>query len=91
VALTPPEVKINPISGFSVFGAEPFPDKEQPLVKIRLVGTITYQNVITPFSLQTSVSQRASDSTSTPTTSTTTSTTSTDGTTDSTGATSSIK
>ncbi len=60
--LTPPEVKINAISGFSVLGAEPPPaNSQQPFVIIKLVGTITFKNVVTPFSLQTSVSQRLVD------------------------------
>ena len=56
------EVKIDPnASSFSVIGAEPQPDTQQPFVTIRLVGTITYRNIDTPFSLQTSVSQRLVD------------------------------
>jgi len=63
VQLTPDEVYIDGISGFSVLGAEPPSqgNKQQPFVTIKLVGTITYKNIITPFSLQTSVSQRALD------------------------------
>ena len=65
VQLNPPEVLINSISGFSVFGAEPPsaipPDYLQPFITIRLVGKITTQNVTTPFSLQTSVSERVID------------------------------
>jgi len=60
--LTPDEVKIDSISGFSVLGAESIAtNSQQPFVSIRLVGTITFKNVITPFSLQTSVSQRLID------------------------------
>jgi len=56
------EIKIDPnASSFSVIGAEPPPDTQQPFVTIRLVGTITYRNIDTPFSLQTSVSQRLVD------------------------------
>jgi type II secretory pathway pseudopilin PulG len=69
VQLTPDEVAINSTaSGFSVLGAEPpnknpppLGDQQQPFVAIRLVGTMTYKNVVTPFSLQTSVSQRLID------------------------------
>lgn len=62
VQLTPDEISINSISGFSVLGAEPPPENlQQPFITIRLVGTITTQNVVTPFSLQTSVSQRVID------------------------------
>ena len=63
VQLNPDEVNIDPnASGFFVLGAEPPPgDTQQPFVIIRLVGTITYQSVTTPFSLQTSVSQRLID------------------------------
>ena len=60
--LTPPEIKIDPVSSFSVSGALPPPgDTRQPFVIIRLVGNITYKNIVTPFTLQTSVSQRMVD------------------------------
>ncbi len=61
--LTPDEIYIDPVaSGFSVLGAESSPgDSQQPFVTIRLVGKITFKNVTTPFSLQTSVSQRLID------------------------------
>ncbi len=64
VQLTPDEVFIDPVSGFSVLGASPVSsgDRQQPFITIRLVGTISYKNNITsPFSLQTSVSQRLID------------------------------
>jgi type II secretory pathway pseudopilin PulG len=66
VQLTPDEVSIDQANVFSVLGAEaPNPDgtgdHQQPFVTIRLVGHITYKNVITSFSLQTSVSQRQID------------------------------
>lgn len=62
VQLNPSEVNLSSISGFSVLGApEPPADSQQPLVIIRLVGTINYRGVLTPFSLQTSVSQRLVD------------------------------
>jgi|SRR3990167_2234220 len=63
VPLTPNEVSINPVSGFSVLGAESpsVGNQQQPFVSIKLVGTITYKDFITPFSLQTSVSQRKVD------------------------------
>ena len=62
VVLTSSEIEIDVDSGFSVFGAEPPPGNSmQPFVTIRLAGKITYKNVVTPFSLQTSVSQRAID------------------------------
>ncbi|MFA5791798.1 MAG: hypothetical protein WC884_02050 [Candidatus Paceibacterota bacterium] len=62
VQLTPDEVVINSISGFSVLGAESITtDSQQPFVIIRLVGTITLKGVVSPFSLQTSVSQRMID------------------------------
>jgi len=67
VQMTPDEVTIDQVYGFSVLGAEP-PNyvtppgnQQQPFVTIRLVGHITYKKVITSFSLQTSVSQRAVD------------------------------
>ncbi len=61
--LTLPEIKIDPVSGFSVFGALPLPgDTRQPIATIRLVGSITSENnIVTPFSLQSSVSERIAD------------------------------
>lgn len=61
--LTTNEVEIDSISGFDVTGAEPssMNDTQQPFVTIRLVGKITYKNIVTPFSLQTSVSERSID------------------------------
>ena len=63
IQLTPDEVTFDTnTSGFSVLGAEPPPgDNQQPFVNIKLVGSITFKNVVTPFSLQTSVSQRLID------------------------------
>ena len=65
VQMTPSEVTINTSANyyaFSVFGAEPPPaDTQQPFVNIHLVGTILYQKVSSPFSLQTSISQREID------------------------------
>ena len=62
VQLVPDEVEIDPLSYFSVSGAEPPPgDSRQPFVTIRLIGEITFKNVVTPFSLQTSISQRLID------------------------------
>jgi prepilin-type N-terminal cleavage/methylation domain-containing protein len=62
VQLTPDEVVIDTVaSNFLVSGAESG-DSLQPFVTIKLVGTITLKNnVVTPFSLQTSVSQRVLD------------------------------
>lgn len=60
--LTPDEVVIDiTASNFSVLGAEPSPDTQEPFVNIRLAGKITFKGVVTPFSLQTSVSQRLID------------------------------
>ena len=61
--LTLPEIKIDQVSGFSVSGALPPPgNTQEPFVTIRLIGSITSENnVVTPFSLQTSVSQRLAD------------------------------
>lgn len=62
IQLTPDEVVIDTISSFSVLGAEPpSANTQQPLVLIKLIGSITTRNVITPFSLQTSISQRLLD------------------------------
>ena len=62
IQLTPDEVFIDPVSSFSVLGAEGFSgNSQQPFVTLKLVGKITFKNVVTPFSLQTSVSQRLID------------------------------
>ena len=65
VQLNPEEIKLDGTSGFIVTGAESStdsnPNKQQPLVTIRLVGTITTKGVAMPFSLQTTVSQRNLD------------------------------
>lgn len=62
VQLNSSEIILKPGSGFSVLGAEVPPgNTQQPLVNIRLVGEIIYKDTITPFSLQTSVSQRLID------------------------------
>ena len=61
VQLIPNEVTIDPVSGFSVLGAESPPDIQQPFATIRLVGKIKFKDIETPFSLQTSVSQRRFD------------------------------
>ncbi len=59
--LTPDEIFIDPATSFfTVEGAENT-DTLQPMVTIRLVGTITYKNVVSPFTLETSVSQRILD------------------------------
>jgi len=61
MTLTPSEVYIDQgLSSFIVTGTKPG-DKYQPFVTIKLVGSITYKDVVTPFSLQTSVSQRLID------------------------------
>ena len=64
VQLTPNQISINTtLSGFTVIGAEPPSqnDTGQPFVTIRMIGQMQYQNVNTPFYLQTSVSQRQID------------------------------
>ena len=63
IQLTPNEVDIDQASSFSVLGAEPRTtgDRQQPFVVIKLVGKIKLRNIETPFSLQTSVSQRLID------------------------------
>jgi hypothetical protein len=57
--LNPSEINFGPFSSFSVTGAEAPPgDTLQPFATIRLVGIITsVNNIVTPFSLQTSASQ----------------------------------
>jgi prepilin-type N-terminal cleavage/methylation domain-containing protein len=60
--LNPPEVVLSSASGFTVIGAEAPPgNTQQPMTIIKLVGTITYKNVVSPFSLETAVSQRLVD------------------------------
>lgn len=63
VQLNPTEVIIDSFSGFSVLGAEPPPgDVQQPFVTIKLSGKVILKNnLVSPFSLQTSVSQRLVD------------------------------
>jgi prepilin-type N-terminal cleavage/methylation domain-containing protein len=64
VQLNPPGVVFKSFSGFSVLGAESElqnGDIQQPLVVIKLAGTITYKNTISPFNIQTTVSQRLLD------------------------------
>lgn len=64
VQMTPNEVKIDSATPFTVSGAELRPgDTLQPFVTIKLSGKIIIpgKNVESPFSLQTSVSQRAID------------------------------
>ena len=63
ILLTSEEVVVDQAYGFSVLGAESYSrgNRQQPLVTIRLVGKITFKNISTPFSLQTSVSQRFLD------------------------------
>lgn len=63
VQLTPDEIVIDPVSSFLVLGAEPPPgDSQEPFVTIKLVGKIIYKkNIVSPFSLQTSMSQRIID------------------------------
>ena len=62
VKLTPDEVVMSLDYGFSILGAESVAtDSQQPFITIKLVGSITYKNVVTPFSLQSSVSQRLID------------------------------
>ena len=59
--ILPKEVNLDPaLSGFTITGADlDNTDGQQSLVVIRVVGTVSYRDIETPFSLQTSVSQRA--------------------------------
>lgn len=67
VQMTADEIVIDDLtSSFAVLGAEsPNPagqnDNQQPFATIRLSGSITYKDVVTPFSLQTSASSRYVD------------------------------
>mgnify|MGYP003419119719 FL=1 len=63
LSLTPPEVMLDPIhSGFTVIGSDSDPDFIQPLTVIRLSGQVMYKGTVTPFSIETSVSQRLLES-----------------------------
>jgi prepilin-type N-terminal cleavage/methylation domain-containing protein len=60
--ISPEEVVIDfTRSGFTVTGAEPS-DFQQPIVTIRLAGTVTYKDQVSTFSIQTSVVLRQLDS-----------------------------
>jgi hypothetical protein len=63
IQLTSDEIIIDSVSGFSVLGAESQigGDTQQPIAIIRLIGKITYKGVVTPFSLETTISQRLLD------------------------------
>ncbi len=61
--LTPPEVLLDPLhSGFTVVGSNDDADLIQPLIVIRLSGQVLYKDKITPFSIETSISQRLLES-----------------------------
>jgi hypothetical protein len=62
-SITSPEIKIDGTSSFIISGALPPPsDVRQPFVTIKLVGKIiSSKGVETPFTIQTSVSQRLVD------------------------------
>jgi len=60
IQLNSSEISFESGSGFTVVGTT-IDDNLQPFVTIRLVGKITSKGVVTPFSLQTSVSQRLVD------------------------------
>ncbi len=60
VRLTPSPIDLSPAkSGFSVLYSEVTGDGNQPLVTLRLSGTITYQNESSTFNIQTAVTPRA--------------------------------
>ena len=63
IQMNPNEVVLKSFSGFSVLGAEAptTGDRQEPFVNLKLVGTITYKNIITPFALQSGISQRLID------------------------------
>ncbi len=57
IRITSPEIVIDRSkSGFTVIGTQTI--GVQPRVIIRLSGTVTYKNIVTPFDIQTTVSQR---------------------------------
>ncbi|MFN4181243.1 MAG: type II secretion system protein J [Candidatus Paceibacteria bacterium] len=60
--LSAPNLEIDTASGFSVIGAmSPPDDTQQPFVVVRIAGRIIGKDGSTPFSVQTSVSQRLLD------------------------------
>ncbi len=62
--LTPPEVSIDPLaSGFTVVGSAPFSENDsvQPRVIIRLAGAVTYKDLVSKFTIETTVSERLID------------------------------
>lgn len=65
IRLTPPEVRLTSDAyTFAVLGAEPQSDgdAQQPLITIRLTGEIIFRGTeVTPFAIQTSVSERELD------------------------------
>ncbi len=63
IQLTPDEVVLDSSSFFSVLGAESniSGNHQQAFTTIHLTGKITYKGVVTPFALQTSVSERLLD------------------------------
>jgi len=57
--MLPPEVHIAcSASGFNVFNTSDGAFAASPRIVIRISGTVTYKEVVTPFSLQTTASQR---------------------------------
>ncbi len=57
IRITSPEIVIDRTkSGFTVIGTQT--NGSQPRVIIRLSGTVKYKNIVTPFDIQTTVSQR---------------------------------
>ena len=60
IPLNSSEITFAAGSGFTVTGVA-VGDNLQPFVTIKLIGEINKKNIITPFSLQTSVSQRRLD------------------------------
>lgn len=63
VDITPANIIIDPFrTGFTVVGAGTPLDFTQPAVIIRLAGEIHYKTVVTPFVIETTVTERATDS-----------------------------
>lgn len=59
ISITPPEVELDANSGFFVTGSDPLEvDGVQPKAIIQLSGKIVDKNIVSPFSVQTTVSQR---------------------------------
>jgi prepilin-type N-terminal cleavage/methylation domain-containing protein len=59
VTILPPEIKIScSTSGFNIFNTQVGDFAISPRIVIRISGKVVYKDIVTPFNLQTSASQR---------------------------------